>query len=344
MRLAARQPRLEALGRATQGKRLRVLHARLVRMLVAADAAVHLARLERGPAPHRLDAAPVLVDELEIERGARRRAEAARAVRLHVRLAQDVLHVVRAVAHRDRRADLALRGVPAVLPVPADVDGTVLEPDHAEPLHASLRRARHRRAGVDVLHVVRAEALAVVELRERARRRRAALHGNRLHAVLPPVERQQLAAARLVHRVHAEARRVRSAVVAASLGHVRDEKPPAAERERIRPLRAELRVHVEDVVVVVVRLARGLDARGGVHRRAREVVHAGDVRGGGAARVVPRRPRDLHHAVAGEGHPHGVRVHAPHALRGVVGEARVVVAVRKARHRETPLLSHVVSA
>ncbi len=219
VRVTAGQDRLQCLRRAPQSDRLRGVDARLMRMFVAADATVDLAGLQRGPAPHRLDAAAVLIDELEVERRARWSPKAATAIGLHVRLAEDVFHVVRAVAYGDGCADLALRGVPAVLPVPADVDGTVFEADHAYFLDAACWRARHGRALVNVLHIVGAETLRIIDVRQAPRWRHTLFDGDRLHAMLAPVEGEQFAAACLVHRVDAKARGVRPPVVAASLRH-----------------------------------------------------------------------------------------------------------------------------
>ena len=252
----------------------RIGRQRAALRLVAADAAEVLARLERGPAAHRLHALSLAVEQVEEHRLPRRDLEEAAAVLLHVHLAEHMLHVPRAGVERDGRLVQA-RLVLAAVPAPAEARRAVFERHHAELLHRAARNALEPRAEIDVLHVERAVVLLRVREVHALDGLLARHHGYDPSHALPPVVGEQLARPVRVLPVCAEARPVGTVHHTAALGLEGDEVVRLVEREARRPLRAVLPEDVDAEVVPFARLHLLPVAAGrAIRRRARHELDA----------------------------------------------------------------------
>jgi len=161
-----------------------------VLVLVAADARGGLARLERDPAPHRLDHMPLGVERLEVERRSRRDREAGRAVLVDPGRAQDSLHVPRPL-DRDRRAGQRRARRPAVL-VAADPGRAKLEGNHAQGPDRLAIHALQSRAAKHVVQIDGGRRRAVIDAAGTGRRLGPWGQRHRLTAGNARVRRQKL--------------------------------------------------------------------------------------------------------------------------------------------------------
>ena len=157
-----------------------MLHAvvgRVVERLVAAHAARHLAGLQHGPAAHRLHHAPLLVQQLQIERRARGQVHRHRSVLRHGHFPEHLLHEPRAVAESGRRG-VHRESARTAHHAAADAGGTVRERHHAHRLDRAARNALHRLAAIDVGDGDRAGLERFVGTHRAAGRKFARAHGD----------------------------------------------------------------------------------------------------------------------------------------------------------------------
>ncbi len=207
-------------------------HGAAVLVLVAAHARGVLARLERGPAAHRLHHAAALVQQLEVDRRPRRDFEEDRAVLADGGVAHNPFRIPRAVADGHRRADQGPTARPAVA-VGADARRAELQRHHAQRLDCAPVDARQARPGIYVLDVEGSGCVAVIDQARTHPARGARPHGNGLAAGQAGIVHQPLAGPAAGHPVDPEPRPERPFGPAPADGMIGHQVLGPAQRVRI---------------------------------------------------------------------------------------------------------------
>ena len=202
---------------------------------MASDASKGFARLERGPAAHRLNDVAVRVEELEIDGRHRWNLKEGGTVLLDGRLAKNALRVPRAVPDSARSGDERVADL-AEVPVPTDAEGAIEELDDAHLRDNAALNSLKAGPFVNVLNEILTGLLREVDLR-RSRQGYVALNeGRRLIARDERIVRQKLMVAVEIEPVDAEGNFV--APLLRAFWKIRNEDIGVVERVRVRKERA----------------------------------------------------------------------------------------------------------